>query len=165
MFYLVFTFIYKIYLNQFDEAQYEVDGITKNVAIYSAKLLQTFGEKAYTYPYEMGGYMKFIIQEKYVSRIVEGCNAISVIILFAAFVFAFSNTFKRTFTFIMVGAVLIYSLNIARVALLNIAFYYYPQYNDFLHDIVFPLFIYGVVFVLWIIWITKFLGYEKITKS
>lgn len=164
-FYIVFTVVYKLYLNQYDENQYEVDGITKNVAIYSARLLNMFGEEAYTYPNEMGNYMSFLVSNKYVSRVVEGCNAISVIILFAAFVFAFSNTFKRTFVFILAGSIIIYLLNILRIALLNYAFYYYPQYNDFLHDILFPLFIYGVVFVLWIVWITKFSGYEKNTKT
>jgi hypothetical protein len=36
---------------------------------------------------------------------------------------------------------------------------HYPSSRDFLHDIVFPLFIYGVVFLLWIVWVFKFSGH------
>ena len=98
---------------------------------------------------------------KYLARIIEGCNAISVIILFASFIFAFSAKFKTTFLFILLGSALIFVLNILRIALLTIGLYYYPEYEEFLHNIVFPVVIYGVVFVLWIVWVIKFSSYAK----
>lgn len=81
--------------------------------------------------------------------------------MFAAFIFAFSNGFKRTISFILIGSFIIYGLNIVRIALLTYALYYYPEYEELLHGTVFPLFIYGVVFLLWILWVTKFSGYAK----
>jgi exosortase family protein XrtF len=82
-------------------------------------------------------------------------------ILFAAFIVAFSSTFKRTSLFIVGGLLVIHVLNIIRIALLSLGFYYYPEHKAILHDIVFPLFIYGVVFLLWIIWVTKLSGNAK----
>jgi exosortase family protein XrtF len=59
---------------------------------------------------------------------------------------------------------LIFILNIFRIALLTKGLYKYPEYGTFLHDILFPLVIYGVVFVLWIIWVLKFSAYAKEKK-
>jgi hypothetical protein len=36
---------------------------------------------------------------------------------------------------------------------------------SFLHGVLFPLFIYGVVFILWVIWVSKFSLYAKILLS
>ncbi|MGO3238755.1 MAG: hypothetical protein ACTIKA_10935 [Psychroflexus halocasei] len=43
-----------------------------------------------------------------------------------------------------------------RIALLSIAIFEYPQYTDFLHTTLFPAFIYGVVFILWFVWVRNF---------
>jgi hypothetical protein len=39
--------------------------------------------------------------------------------------------------------------------------FHYPQYQEVLHGVIFPLFIYGVVFILWIVWVNKFSSYAK----
>jgi len=52
-------------------------------------------------------------------------------------------------------------LNIFRIALLTTGLYKYPEYGTFLHDILFPLVIYGVVFLLWVFWVLKFSAYAK----
>ena len=59
---------------------------------------------------------------------------------------------------------MIFILNIFRIALLTAGLYKYPEYGAFLHDILFPLVIYGVVFVLWIVWVIKFSAYSKEKK-
>jgi exosortase family protein XrtF len=56
---------------------------------------------------------------------------------------------------------IIHVLNITRIALLMVAFYNFPEANFILHDILFPLVIYGTVFILWIIWVNKFSFYAK----
>lgn len=161
-FYIVFTFVYKLYLNQYDASVYEVDGVTEMVAHQTVWILNQFDQDVITYHHATNPSMKVMFKDKAVARIVEGCNAVSVIILFAAFVFAFSNNLKRTILYIISGAIIIYLLNLLRIALLMYAFYYYPEYKDMLHDIFFPLFIYGVVFVLWVFWVVKFSKYGKV---
>lgn len=161
LFYIFFALVYKFYLNQFDVSKFEIDAISKTVAKQTVWLIDVFGGDVRTFPNEIEASMKIIFKEKYTARIIEGCNAISVIILFAAFVFAFSNGLKRTLSFILLGSATIYILNIVRIALLTYAMYYYPEYEELLHGTIFPLFIYGVVFFLWVLWVTKFSGYAK----
>jgi exosortase family protein XrtF len=100
-----------------------------------------------------------------VARIVEGCNAISVIILFIAFVIAFKGDFKKTVLFVLAGSILIHLLNVVRIALIAIALYHYPQHEHLLHGVIFPLIIYGIVFLLWVIWVNQFSSYATEKKA
>ncbi|WP_445455506.1 exosortase family protein XrtF [Flavobacterium sp. HNIBRBA15423] len=163
LFYVVFAFIYKSYLSQFDISRNEIDGISINVAEQSKFLLNSLGHDVEIIKNDTDSSLKILYEGKYVSRMIEGCNAISVIILFAAFIFAFSVKIKRTIVYIFIGAIIIHVLNVIRIALLTYALYFYPKYEEILHGTVFPLFIYGVVFLLWILWVTKFSGYGKKT--
>lgn len=144
----------------------EVDYITKNVAEQTKATLVFFGKDCEISKHEFEPSYKILYQGKYVARVIEGCNAISVIILFASFIFAFSTSFGKTFSYIFLGSILIYVLNFFRIALLSVALYHFPQYEHVLHNIVFPLVIYGIVFLLWILWVTKISGYvAKVTAK
>jgi exosortase family protein XrtF len=77
-------------------------------------------------------------------------------ILFAAFVIAFTGKLKKTLLFILIGITIIHILNILRIALLTMALYYYPASQHLLHGVIFPLIIYGVVVVLWVILVNKY---------
>lgn len=158
LFYAVFTFIYKQYLNQYDPLLNEVDSISTIVAQHTKNLLVFFNHDCKLADHESEPSIKMYYNGKYVSRIIEGCNAVSVIILFAAFIFAFSNNIKRTAFYIVFGTILIYVLNIIRIAMLTYALYYYSEFEELLHGTIFPLFIYGVVFLLWVGWVLKFSG-------
>ena len=108
------------------------------------------------------------LQEQYgtdIARVVEGCNAISVMILFAAFIFAFSARWHKTILYIFIGIILLHVLNCIRIALLCFSLFHYKQYSTILHGTIFPLIIYGAVFVLWILWVTNYSGYGKATKK
>jgi exosortase family protein XrtF len=158
---LVLTIIYQYYLNQFDIKNNEVDGFTKLVSTQVEQLLLFFNGDAHIELHPSQPCYKFFYNGKYVSRIIEGCNALSVIILFISFVIAFSGKLKNTIYFIISGSIIIHVLNITRIALLMVAFYNFPEANFILHDILFPLVIYGAVFILWIIWVNKFSFYAK----
>ena len=164
LFYVVFIWIYKTYLSQYDVAKNEVDYFTEVVANQTKQIMFFFTDEAQSIKHNKESSFKIFYKEKYVARVIEGCNAISVMILFAAFIFAFSTQWKKTLFFIVFGVVLIHLLNLIRIVLLSFALYYYPQYEKLLHGTIFPLFIYGVVFVLWILWVTKFSGYVKRTN-
>ena len=163
--YLVLTFAYQYYLNHFDIKKYEVDSFTKLVTSQVEQLLLFFNGDARIELHPTQPCYKFYYNGKFVSRIVEGCNALSVIILFISFVIAFSGKIKNTIYFIIAGSLIIHLLNIIRIALLMVAFYHFPEANFILHDILFPLVIYGTVFILWIIWVNKFSFYAKIPNK
>jgi exosortase family protein XrtF len=159
--YVLLTVVYYSYLSQFDATKQQIDGITTSVAHQTVSVLQWFDKDARLIKHAAQPSIKIIYQNKYISRIIEGCNAISVIVLFIAFVVAFSGKLKQTLLFIVAGSVIIHVLNIFRIALLSIALYHYPQHEHLLHGVVFPLFIYGVVFLLWVIWVNQFSFYAS----
>ncbi len=151
--YLVFTLIYNLYLEFFRSPVYYPDYFTHLVAKQSEALISSFGYNAQILPHQSELSMKLIVNDVYLARIVEGCNAISIIILFASFVLSFFGKLKLTLLYLLAGAVIIYAMNIIRIAILAIGIYEYPGYTDFLHSIIFPLIIYGTVFILWLIWV------------
>lgn len=163
--YLVLTFIYQSYLHQFDEKTFEVDGFTQLVAKQTEQTLLFFNADVSSELHTLRPCVKFFYNQKYVASIVEGCNALSVIILFIAFVVAFTGKLKHTVFFIIGGSLLIHVLNVSRIAILSVAIYHFPEYQSFLHGVVFPFFIYGVVLVLWVIWVNKFSLYAAKTPK
>lgn len=163
--YLILTVLYQIYLNSFNSSSLEVDSITQLVSVQTQQTIELFNYNSHLEPHPNQNSNMLFVEEKFVARVVEGCNAISVIILFIAFVIAFKGNFKKTVVFILAGSILIYLLNIIRIALIAIALFHYPQHEHLLHGVVFPLFIYGVVFLLWVIWVNKFSVYAIQKKA
>ncbi|WP_445453922.1 exosortase family protein XrtF [Flavobacterium sp. 25HG05S-40] len=161
--YLILSIMYQSYLNRFDASRAEVDLFTEIVADQSATVLSWFDSKSYTMPHLKEPSVKLIYKGKYISRIIEGCNAISVIILFISFVIAFTGKFKNTIVFILFGTILIHILNIGRIALLCVGLYSFPNLEHLLHGVIFPLIIYGIVFLLWIVWVNKYSLYATKT--
>lgn len=157
--------MYQFYLNSFDRSSLEVDSITQLVSVQTQQTIELFQYNSHLEPHPKQNSNMLFVEEKFVARVVEGCNAISVIILFIAFVIAFKGNFKKTVVFILAGSILIYLLNIIRIALIAIALFHYPQHEHLLHGVVFPLFIYGVVFLLWVIWVNKFSVYAIQKKA
>ena len=154
------TIAYQLYLKQFDNLLvFEVDDVTQLVANQTQQLLLFLNYECSLLMHTNQASIRLSLEHVYVARIVEGCNALSVIILFASFVVAFSGKIKQTIAFIVLGSLLIHILNVVRIALLCIALLYYPEQEHLLHGVVFPLFIYGVVFGLWIVWVNKFSNY------
>ncbi len=151
--YLVLSALYAYYLKVSVNSDYPPDFLTNLVARQSATLLEAFGYETAMEFNSLRKGMFITIENSYAVNIVEGCNAVSVIILFVSFVISFAEKFKKTFLFLLAGAVLIYVVNILRIALLAIALYEFPDYQEVLHSVIFPGVIYGMVFILWIVWV------------
>jgi exosortase family protein XrtF len=159
--YLILSGLYWLYLSQYDAQAFEADGMTRLVARQSSTFVNMVGEESRIEKMPTQASYMFYVNGKRVARVVEGCNAISVMALFAAFIVAFSTTFKRTAVYIVLGIFIIHILNVARVGLLGIGLFHYKKHGPLLHDIIFPLFIYGVVFALWVAWVMKFSGKNR----
>jgi exosortase family protein XrtF len=151
--------LYQLYLNSVGITK--IDAITKKVGQHTEQVLQLFDANAVVQENKPDDYLKIFYHQKYVAKIIEGCNAISVIILFISFVVAFSGKLKTTMLFIFGGSILIYILNVFRIAVLCFLMYHFPEQQFILHGVIFPLFIYGVVFILWVIWVNKFSKYAR----
>lgn len=86
----------------------------------------------------------------------RGCNALELFVLFAGFIMAFPGAIKNKVWYIMAGIVVIHLLNVCRVAALAVIQFKAPQYLDFNHRYTFTFLVYGVIFILWIIWVKLF---------
>ena len=147
---------YKFYLDYSKDSSYYPDYITNLTARQSVSVLQSLGYDTIAEPHPNEASLKLIINNKYVARVIEGCNSISVIILFVSFVIAFSESWKPTALYVLAGSTLIYAVNLGRIVVLSIGLYHYPWRREVLHTIIFPLIIYGLVFLLWMFWVNRY---------
>lgn len=150
--YIVLVVLYQLYLDYYFSRGLP-DYLTRLVALQTEELINSFGYEAFVAPSSMYPLMNLSVNDIFIARIIEGCNSISLIILFLAFMLSFIGKPKPTLLFILAGSVIIYVMNIIRISLLSIGIYEMPEKAYFFHQIVFPLVIYGTVFLLWIIWI------------
>ncbi len=155
------TFLYESYLNQFNPLRFEVDGFTQIVSNQSVGVLKILGFDVYEVLNNTESCMNIFFNNRFVAKIIEGCNGLSVIILFVAFVVAFTGNWKATIWYVIVGSLLIHFVNVLRIAFLCVLMFYYPAYEHVLHGVIFPLIIYGLVFLLWVIWVNKFSVHAK----
>lgn len=161
--YILLTLAYQGFLSSFPDDK--MDSITGMVGNHVDFVLQLVNPDSKVVPDFNKPQASIFYNGKITALLVEGCNVVSVLILFVSFVAAFSGKWKTTLLFIMGGSFLVYVLNIIRIALLTILLYHFPDYRVVVHDIIFPLFIYGVVFLLWIFWVNKFSKYAKKTTT
>jgi exosortase family protein XrtF len=159
--YVVLSMAYKFYLKFSDGSQFYPDYMTHLVAIQSQDLLNVLNYKADVVPHPDEPSMKLIVKGKFLARIIEGCNSVSIIILFISFVIAFSGRLKETIIFVLAGSVLIYVVNLLRIVILSIGLYHYPWRAEILHHVIFPGIIYGIVFLLWMFWVNRFSKLKK----
>ena len=161
--YFVLSGIYQWYLhsNQQIYPTYSCCGITELVTNHTVSLGKTIG---YSFDSQQSTdelSYQLLINEVNVARIVEGCNSVSIIILFWAFIIAFAGSWQKTLVFGLIGSFLIYSLNIVRIIFIALALNKYPNHSHILHQIVFPAIIYGFTFMLWVIWVRFFANTNK----
>ena len=154
--YSVLTIGYNLYLDLSDGSKYYPDYMTHLVANQTENLLDSLGYDSQVIPHEKEPSMKIIINGKFVARVIEGCNAISIIILFLSFIIAFADRFRTTFFYCFAGAIIIYAFNLIRIVVLSAGLYHYPWRREILHTVIFPLAIYGTVFLLWMFWVNRF---------
>ncbi len=151
--YVALVLFYQFYLNGYKNTG--LDPISQWVAERVTDVQNIFGYKSYLQDLPKMDSSLFVISGEGHTRMVEGCNAISVIILFLAFVFAFFKGVK-TFVFSGLSVIFLFIINIFRIAGLNIIYVEYPKYSKIVHDYFFPAIIYGSVVLLWLIWIKYF---------
>ena len=154
--YTVLTISYNLYLNLSDGSKFYPDYVTNLVAKQTNSLLNGLGYVAEVIPHPDEPSMKMIVNGKFVLRVIEGCNAVSIIILFISFIIAFAGKFKTTLLYCFAGVIIIYAFNLIRIVLLSIGLYHYPWRQEILHSVIFPMVIYGTVFLLWMFWVNRF---------
>ena len=163
--YFILVLVYNLYLTYGASDTYYPDIITHTVAQQSESVINALGYDMKVVPSKVEPAMNLTMDAKVLARVVEGCNAVSVMLLFISFMLAFFDGWKRTSLFIFGGVALIYGMNIIRIALLTVGIYEYPAYTELLHETIFPAVIYGTVFLLWLGWIRSYKKQPRIKKE
>jgi len=165
--YFILFGAYSFYLNKTQEKSdvFVCSPITGIVADHVYKVSEMLGYDAEIKQHTEELSIKFMLNGQYVSRIVEGCTSVSIIILFLAFIIAFSGSLRNTIWFGLFGSILIYVVNILRIIALSDLYHKFPKYQTALHDLLFPAIIYGLTFVLWITWVKYFSNLNKNTNE
>jgi exosortase family protein XrtF len=102
-------------------------------------------------------------ENKIVISVFEGCNGLNVMIVFVAFVLAYSGPATKICWFVPGGLILIHAMNLFRVAMLYYMARFQPLYFYYFHKYLFTAFLYAVVFGLWWLWIYMLNG--KTTRT
>jgi exosortase family protein XrtF len=140
------------------------DPATWEVTRQTAKVLNGLGY-ATTAAKNTQGPTAFLSDDvKIILTTYEGCNGINVMIVFVSFLAAFGGSRKKLIWFLPVGIVLIHLSNLGRIVLLYFVSVGFPRYFYYVHKYIFTAAIYGVVFVLWILWV-KINGKQQAAKA
>ncbi len=84
--------------------------------------------------------------------VVDGCNGLAALGLFAGFVLAYPGTWRRRLWFIPFGLLVVFLANVIRVGSLAYFQQAWPAAFDLIHNVGVSTFFYLVVFGLWIVW-------------
>lgn len=149
-FYLVFNSLYGLFVDRFLP---QPDPITILVSNNVAWCHQWLGEN--THALQMLGSKNVALcnAQGTVVQVYEGCNSVNVMLVFWAFLFAFTGPRYATLLFAIAGGVSIYMINLVRVSALYFVELNWPRYVYFFHKYLFTGVIYAVVFLLWFLWI------------
>jgi len=89
------------------------------------------------------------------------CNGLAFFGLFTCFVLAFPAPWKSKAWFLPLGILAIHVLNMIRVILLILNFYFYNSSFDFNHKYSFNFVVYGFMLLVWLYWAKKQLPYAS----
>jgi exosortase family protein XrtF len=132
------------------------DPITRWVTVQTGELLTSLGLDAEAVNNTARPTVLLQTEGRTAVSVFEGCNGVNVMIVFAAFLFAFGGPFKSMAWFLPAGILIIHLFNLARIGLLYYSALYRPSYFYYFHKYFFTAILYLVVFALWALWVTKF---------
>jgi exosortase family protein XrtF len=125
------------------------EALCNNIARCSVAVLQVLN-----FPAKLAPNLPRLVLMNGQSSVIVGapCNGLVLYALFAGFVLAFPGAWVRKAWFIPVGMLIIWLLNVLRVAALAINQHYSHQTVDFNHHYTFTFVVYGCIFGLWMLW-------------
>ena len=149
--YLFLFILYdNLYLSFYSDV---IDPYTYLLSLNVDRTLESIGYKFTLYTYTEPHCLSFWWENKPIFGIIEGCNGISISMLFIAFIIAFKGPILLMIKHLIFGTTIIAVLNFLRIIVLGILFVEYPRVSAWCHDVIFPLGMYGIVLLLWVYWI------------
>lgn len=126
--------------------------LSVNIAAASARLLRGLGFAA-----SVGGDTSLLLMDGRPAVIVGApCDGLVLYALFAGFIIAFPAPLRSKLWFIPVGILVLYLLNIVRVAALALNQHYAHRSVDFNHHYTFSFVVYTCICLLWMWWVRRY---------
>jgi len=157
--YIVMLLIYNWYLSLY-LPNGTPDPFTRWNSDVASKIFNLIGYKSESIHAGKENYMRLAVDGKFASIVNEGCNAVSVLIIYISFIFAFYTKFKQVLIYLAASLIGLIIMNVFRIVFLTYIYRFLPEYSKIGHDYLFPAIIYGSIVILWIIWI-KFFVFKK----
>lgn len=154
--YFVLNLVYGIWIERLGN---QPDRATQWASEHSAAIVNALGWDAHAVPNPGGPTIRMMNGDRIILNVFEGCNGINVMIVFLAFVLAFGGLLRKMAWFIPMGLMAIHLFNLFRILLLYFLANSNSTYFYYFHKYLFTAVIYGVVFLLWWLWII--LNHEK----
>jgi len=88
--------------------------------------------------------------------ISSGCSGLKQFLQWIVLILIFPGPYRHKLWFMPVGLLLLYIFNVLRIIGLTFVHNYSPSYWNFFHLYFFRFLFYGIIFVLWVIWVEKF---------
>ncbi|MDO5510259.1 MAG: exosortase family protein XrtF [Weeksellaceae bacterium] len=151
--YILLTWLYSAYLQPYVEVHQIADPFTYWVSNSAAALLNAVGFQAESVQYAQETYTQLVLNGRDTALVNEGCNALSVMIIYLSFIFAFFTTWWKTLAYAIFGIIILHLTNIVRIAIITYIYRFHPEHARMAHDFLFPAIIYGMVVLLWLFWI------------
>jgi len=149
--YLVGNILYGVYIESYGDRP---DMVTEAATNQTCAVLSALGEEVRPKPLEDAPKVAILdSSDTPVINIFEGCNGINVMIVFVAFVVAFSGSLWTTVAFIVAGIGLIHVANVLRLMLLYYVLQHFESAFYFFHKYMFTAILYAFVFLLWYVWV------------
>ncbi|HEY3406231.1 MAG TPA: exosortase family protein XrtF [Ohtaekwangia sp.] len=158
--YIAGNLLYGVFVESFGN---QPDVVTSSVSYQASVILSWFGEQSSATNSTEKPTVLLQRSGHTVISVYEGCNGINVMIVFIAFVLAFSGKKKMIVPFIGIGLLILHISNLIRILLLYYVAISFENYFYFVHKYLFTAALYVVVFVLWAVWIIYF--NERSTKN
>lgn len=147
--YILATAMYKMFLDQFHQTP---DPITKFTAIQAFNVLNLILHLEDTSIMVIGNELSYFYRDYKLLSIIEGCNAISVLIIYNLVIMGFSPFKYKTVLYALFTSLFIGLVNVLRISLLGIINLFWHHWTKEFHDIIFPTIIYATIVLLWMVW-------------
>ncbi|MTI38857.1 exosortase family protein XrtF [Fulvivirga lutimaris] len=150
--YLLLNLLYGLYINSYSP---DPDPVTYIVTEQTSWILNLVGNETTILRNETQPNVYLSNADRDVLSVFEGCNGLNTMIVFVSFLIAYGQLKKKLLWFIPLGIIVIHLFNLVRVGALYYITVYFDQYLYFTHKYLFTGFLFGIIFIMWYIWVTR----------
>ena len=130
--------------------------LSDNIAVASGGFLHVLGFAAIGATDADSGMPTVFMDGRPAVLVGNPCNGLAIYAIFAGFIVAFPGHWRAKLWFIPAGIVLLYFINIGRVAALALNHHYAHRSVDFNHHYTFTVLVYACICVLWMLWVRRY---------